>query len=134
MTDKLKQFETQAKEDKEIIFQITKKERSSFLLEVKHEKEKDTIYEGNFGNYYDFEMLNYPLDYDLISFEDKQCFKELFLYKFSEVQKICNLPKGPELFILDNTSLLSYSLFLLCNIKASSLASLISLFIIANCL
>jgi len=25
MTDKLKQFETQAKEDKEIIFQITKK-------------------------------------------------------------------------------------------------------------
>ena len=55
-------------------------------------KEKDTIYEGNFGNYYDFEMLNYPLDYDLISFEDKQCFKELFLYKFSDcVDNLANL-------------------------------------------
>jgi len=55
-------------------------------------KEKDTIYEGNFGNYYDFEMLNYPLDYDIISFEDKQCFKELFLYKFSDcVDNLANL-------------------------------------------
>ena len=55
-------------------------------------KEKDTIYEGNFGNYYDFEMLNYPLDYDIISLEDKQCFKELFLYKFSDcVDSLANL-------------------------------------------
>ena len=28
-----------------------------------------TDYDGNFRNYSDFEMLNYPLDYDIISFE-----------------------------------------------------------------
>ena len=55
-------------------------------------KELDTIYEGNFGNYYDFEMLNYPLDYDIISFKDKQCFKELILFKFSDcVDNFANL-------------------------------------------
>ena len=51
-----------------------------------------TDYDGNFKNYSDFEMLNYPLDYDIISFEDKQCFKELFLYKFSDcVDNLANL-------------------------------------------
>ena len=55
-------------------------------------KKLETIYEGNFGNFYDFEMLNYPLDYDIISFEDKQCFKELFLFKFSDcIDNLANL-------------------------------------------
>ena len=53
---------------------------------------KETLYEANFSNYYDFELLNFPLDYDLISFEDKQCFKELYLYKFSDcVDNLANL-------------------------------------------
>ena len=50
------------------------------------------FYETFFENYYDFELTNFVLDYDLISMEDEQCFKELFLYKFSDcVDNIANL-------------------------------------------
>ena len=49
-------------------------------------------YETFFEKYYDFELTNFVLDYDLISMEDEQCFKELFLYKFSDcVDNIANL-------------------------------------------
>ena len=45
-----------------------------------------------FQNYYDFELLNIPLDYDLISLENKLCIKELFLFKFSDcVDDLANL-------------------------------------------
>ena len=50
------------------------------------------FYETFFEKYYDFELTNFVLDYDLISMEDDQCFKELFLYKFSDcVDNIANL-------------------------------------------
>ena len=55
-------------------------------------KETLNFYDALFENYYDFELLNFPLDYDLISLEDKQSFKELFLFKFSEcVDNLANL-------------------------------------------
>ena len=55
-------------------------------------EDKASLYYENFQNYYDFELLNIPLDYDIISFEDKQCFKELFLFKFSDcIDNLANL-------------------------------------------
>ena len=55
-------------------------------------KETDSYFEANFYNYYDFEMQNFPLDYDIISLEEKQSFKELFLFKFSDcVDDLANL-------------------------------------------
>ena len=45
-----------------------------------------------FENYYDFDLSSFIFDYGLISMEDKQCFKELFLYKFSDcVDILANL-------------------------------------------
>ena len=45
-----------------------------------------------FEKYYDFDLSTFVLDYDIISMEDKQCFKELFLYKFSDcVDNMANL-------------------------------------------
>ena len=62
------------------------------LSVINYFKVTDTLYESYFDNYYDFELLNIPLDYDLISFEDKQCFKELYLYKFSDcIDNLANL-------------------------------------------
>ena len=57
-------------------------------------------YETFFEKYYDFELTNFVLDYDLISMEEEQCFKELFLYKFSDcVDNIANfLIKIQEIF------------------------------------
>ena len=50
------------------------------------------LYESYFRNYYDFDLSTFVLDYDLISLEDNQCFKELFLFKFSEcVDNIANI-------------------------------------------
>ena len=55
-------------------------------------KETDSFFEANFSNYYDFEMMHFPLDYDLITLDDKQSFKELFLFKFSDcVDNLTNL-------------------------------------------
>ena len=49
-------------------------------------------YSTFFENYYDFELCNFVLDYDIISMEDNQCFKELYLYKFSDcVDNLANL-------------------------------------------
>ena len=49
-------------------------------------------YETFFEKYYDFELTNFVLDYDLISMEDEHSFKELFLYKFSDcVDNMANL-------------------------------------------
>ena len=49
-------------------------------------------YSTFFENYYDFELCNFVLDYDVISMEDNQCFKELYLYKFSDcVDNLANL-------------------------------------------
>ena len=46
----------------------------------------------SFQKYFDFELLNIPFDYDLISLEDKLSFKELFLFKFSDcVDNLANL-------------------------------------------
>ena len=60
------------------------------VLSYINEKYKDyTVY---FDNYFEFELLNFPLDYDLISLEDSQCFKELYLYKFSDcMDNLANL-------------------------------------------
>ena len=50
------------------------------------------LYSAYYKNYYDFDLSNFVLDYDLISLEDNQCFKELFLFKFSEcVDNIANI-------------------------------------------
>ena len=54
--------------------------------------ENYSLYKAYFDKYFEFELLNFPLDYDLISLEDSQCFKELFLYKFSDcVDNLANL-------------------------------------------
>ena len=46
----------------------------------------------SFMKYFDFELLNIPFDYDIISLEDKLSFKELFLFKFSDcVDNLANL-------------------------------------------
>jgi hypothetical protein len=60
------------------------------VLSYINEKYKDyTVY---FQNNFEFELLNFPLDYDLISLEDSQCFKELYLYKFSDcMDNLANL-------------------------------------------
>ena len=45
-----------------------------------------------FENYYDFDLSKFVLDYDIISMEDKQCFKELFLFKFSDcIDNLANM-------------------------------------------
>ena len=45
-----------------------------------------------FENYYDFDLSKFVLDYDIISMEDKQCFKELFLFKFSDcIDNLANI-------------------------------------------
>ena len=50
------------------------------------------FYSTFFENYYDFDLSNFVIDYDIISMEDTQCFKELFLYKFSDcVDNLANL-------------------------------------------
>ena len=54
--------------------------------------ENYSLYKAYFDKYFEFELLNFPLDFDLISLEDNQCFKELFLYKFSDcVDNLANL-------------------------------------------
>lgn len=51
-------------------------------------KDHVAYFEKNF----EFELLNFPLDYDLISLEDSQSFKELYLYKFSDcMDNLANL-------------------------------------------
>ena len=51
---------------------------------LNYTKNNFDYYETFFQNYYDFDLSNFVLDYDLISLEDKQCFKELYLFKFSD--------------------------------------------------
>ena len=60
------------------------------VLNYINENYKDfTVY---FDNSFEFELINFPLDYDLISLEDSQCFKELYLYKFSDcMDNLANL-------------------------------------------
>ncbi len=51
-----------------------------------------SLYRVYFDNYFEFELLNIPLDFDLISLEDNQSFKELYLYKFSDcIDNLANL-------------------------------------------
>ena len=55
-------------------------------------QEKYSFQTAYFKNYFDFELLNFPLDFDLVSLEDSQCFKELYLYKFSDcIDNLANL-------------------------------------------
>lgn len=54
--------------------------------------ENYSLYRSFFDDYYEFELLNFPLDYDLLSLEDGQSFKELYLYKFSDsIDNLANL-------------------------------------------
>ena len=49
-------------------------------------------YRALFDEYCGFEFINFPLDFDLISFEDNNAFKELYLYKFSNcIDNLANL-------------------------------------------
>ena len=55
-------------------------------------QEKYSFQTAYFKKYFDFELLNFPLDFDLVSLEDSQCFKELYLYKFSDcIDNLANL-------------------------------------------
>jgi hypothetical protein len=55
-------------------------------------EENYSLYRTYFDNYFEFELLNFPLDFDLISLEDSQSFKELYLYKFSDcIDNLANL-------------------------------------------
>ena len=59
---------------------------------INYIEEKYSLYTAYFTNHFDFELLNFPLDFDLISLEDSQSFKELFLYKFSDcMDNLANL-------------------------------------------
>ena len=91
MTEKQKNFQ----QNKNMMI-----EKSYFFLYVpkvdisvlNYIKDSLNYYDALFENYYDFELINFPLDYDIISLEDKQSFKELFLFKFSEcVDNLANL-------------------------------------------
>ena len=55
-------------------------------------QEKYSFYTAYFKRFFDFELLNFPLDFDLVSLEDNQCFKELYLYKYSDcMDNLANL-------------------------------------------
>ena len=55
-------------------------------------EEKYCLYSSYLSRHFDFELLNFPLDFDLISLEDSQCFKELYLYNFSDcIDNLANL-------------------------------------------
>ena len=55
-------------------------------------EEKYSFQTAYFKKYFDFELLNFPLDFDIVSLEDSQCFKELYLYKFSDcIDNLANL-------------------------------------------
>ena len=54
--------------------------------------ENHSLYRAYFDNNFEFELLNFPLDFDIISLEDNQSFKELYLYKFSDcMDNLANL-------------------------------------------
>ena len=75
--------------EKNYYFLFVPKVDISFLNYI---DEKYNFYRAYFDNYFEFELLNFPLDYDLISLEDSQSFKELYLYKFSDcIDNLANL-------------------------------------------
>ena len=75
--------------EKNYYFYFVPKVDISFLNYI---DEKYNFYRAYFDNYFEFELLNFPLDYDIISLEDSQSFKELYLYQFSDcIDNLANL-------------------------------------------
>ena len=91
MLEKQKNFEAYKSSiiEKSYFFYFVPKVDISVLNYI---NENHSLYRAYFDNNFEFELLNFPLDFDLISLEDSQSFKELYLYKFSDcMDNLANL-------------------------------------------
>ena len=91
MLEKQKNFEAYKSSmiEKNYFFYFVPKVDVSVLNYI---NENYSLYRAYFDNNFEFELLNFPLDFDIISLEDNQSFKELYLYKFSDcMDSLANL-------------------------------------------